>query len=163
MRILEHPLHPALVHFPIAFWCTATLHDAGVITGIVGAGSFSWYCLILGSTVALPVMATGWYEYSKLPATLHGLASRHMSLMTLAWVAYVVALILRTQHATLITPTWVSYTCSVMGLLFVLAGAWHGGELVYAHGAGVMPSASADTIRSTTINSRHVSTIASKE
>ncbi|MES1195937.1 MAG: DUF2231 domain-containing protein [Steroidobacter sp.] len=140
--MLNHPLHPALVHFPIAFWCVATLHDVGFTSGFINNGAFSWYCLILGCASALLTMATGWIDFSKLHTNLHGLAKRHMLLMTSAWMSYLVALMTRTEHGAPVMPTWLSYVCSVTGFVLLLIGAWHGGELVYAHGAAVSTPAS---------------------
>jgi len=60
-RFAGHPLHPALVHFPIALWMAAVLWD---LVGWWQSSDplwwqMSYWCLALGLAAALPAIATG--------------------------------------------------------------------------------------------------------
>ena len=137
MRIAGHPIHPAMVHFPIAFWSLATLLDGLTLIDAIHASTPAWYCLILGSVSAVPAMATGWLEYTTLDAALVKLSSRHMILMCVVWTLYLAALFSRTHHRVLIeAPGLISYGFSAFGFFIMLLGGWHGGQLVYKYGAG---------------------------
>lgn len=46
LRLARHPLHPALVHFPIAFW-TASLATEGAV--LAAGAAFSRFCRVIGS------------------------------------------------------------------------------------------------------------------
>jgi uncharacterized membrane protein len=139
MRIADHPIHPALVHFPIAFWSLATLLDGLNLIDMVHASTEAWYCLILGSVMAVPAMATGWFEYTKLDERIVKLGSRHMILMGVVWVLYLAALFARTRHRELIEePGCTTYVFSIIAFFTMMIGGWIGGQLVYRHGAGAM-------------------------
>ena len=143
MRIAGHPIHPALVHFPIAFWSLATLLDGLTLIDVMHASTEAWYCLILGSIAAVPAMATGWYEYTKLNERTIKLGSRHMMLMCIVWVLYLAALFSRTHHRVLIDdPGITTYILSALGFLAMTVGGWMGGQLVYRYGAGAMSGSS---------------------
>jgi len=137
MRIAGHPVHPALVHFPIALWSLATLLDGLNVTGVTHAFTQAWYCLILGVVMAVPAMATGWFEYTRLNERAVKTGARHMMLMCIVWVLYLAALFSRTQHGALVeNPVLITYARSAAGFLTMTVGAWYGGQLVYRHGAG---------------------------
>ena len=137
MRISGHPVHPALVHFPIAFWSAASILDGLALAGMLQPAHFAWYCHVLGSVMAVPAMVTGWLEFAKLEEPLVTPGSRHMMLMSIAWICYLIALFSRTQHL-MPTPaiSFTSYTFSALGFLSIMWGGWLGGQLVYRYGAG---------------------------
>jgi len=136
MRIAGHPVHPAMVHFPIAFWSLSTFLDGLTLTGVVHASIQAWYCLILGSVVAVPAIATGWFEYTKLDERLVKLGSRHMILMCIVWMLYLAALFSRTHHMLVESSGITTYILSATGFFTMIVGSWNGGQLVYKYGAG---------------------------
>jgi len=133
-------MHPAMVHFPTAFWSLATLLDGLNLVGVTHVPTEAWYCLILGSVAAVLAIATGWYEYTRLDKQLVKLGSRHMILMCTVWVLYLAALFSRTQHRVLVeNPSITTYVLSAAGFFTMLVGTWNGGHLVYRYGAGRVP------------------------
>lgn len=139
MHAFSHPIHPALVHFPIAFWSTASVLDVFTASGITQNRSFAWYCLALGCAMAVPAMVTGWLEYAKLEEHLATRAFSHMVLMCTAWIFYLAAFFSRTHHISPVTdPNFLTYIFSACGFLSLIWGGWRGGELVYRYGAGRM-------------------------
>jgi uncharacterized membrane protein len=136
---MSHPLHPALVHFPIACWSLATAADVASLWWGKPAWMLAGVLLALGTLIALAAMATGLIELLKVgaehPATRD--LNRHMLLMLTAWCLYAASLFLRLQGTTLTQPDSVDLGLSVVGFVVLGVGGWFGGKLVYAHGVGV--------------------------
>ena len=145
MRFLGHPLHPLLVHFPIAFWVLASLCDVLSITGaghsfgLSELGALSGLFLLLGLGFALAAMMAGLMDLSDVPEQAQGDVNLHLLCMGGAWVAYLSALITRLDGATwpLPLPGGLSVALSIVGLTLLGVGGWYGGQLVYKHGTGV--------------------------
>lgn len=136
---MSHPLHPALVHFPIACWSLATAADVASLWWGKPAWMLAGVLLALGTLIALAAMATGFIELMKVgaehPATRD--LNRHMLLMLTAWCLYATSLFLRLQGTTLTQPDVVDLSLSVVGFVVLGVGGWFGGKLVYGHGVGV--------------------------
>lgn len=136
---MSHPLHPAVVHFPIACWSLATAADVASLWWGKPAWMLAGVLLALGTLIALAAMATGFIELMKVgaehPATRD--LNRHMLLMLSAWCLYATSLFLRLQGTTLTQPDSVDLGLSVVGFVVLGIGGWFGGKLVYVHGVGV--------------------------
>ena len=135
---MRHPLHPALVHFPVACWSLATAADLAALRWGEPAWRFGGICLLAGVAVAIPAMLAGFHELARLaddsPAT--GDVYRHMGAMSAAFVLYAVSLLLRQDHMHLIAPGTFAIALSVIGFLCLAVGGWLGGKLVYGHRLG---------------------------
>ena len=143
---MTHPLHPALVHFPIATWSLATLSDAAGLVPAAGAWSeplwrFAGITLAIGTITALPAMGAGFVDFLKLtpehPAERD--AQRHMLWVMAAWCCYAASLFLRFDGSTLIRPNLPALALSAGGFVALGVAGWLGGRLVYAHGLGAAP------------------------
>jgi uncharacterized membrane protein len=136
-----HPLHPALVHFPIACWVLAVPCDlAGWLHN--PQAWYAAYLLILGGVVlALPALLAGMPDLAKLKnnKTVMTVAYRHIGLIGSAWILYLVSLMLRVGEGREPTasPGIAATACAVAGFIVLLMGAWHGAELVYSYGIGI--------------------------
>jgi uncharacterized membrane protein len=138
---VRHPLHPALVHFPIACWSLATLADlAGLVWG-EPAWRFSGVLMLTGIGCAIPAMLAGLLELAKLaadsPATRD--VNRHMILAMAALAFYTASVFARLQGVHLSSPGLPALALSVLGFLALGAAGWLGGKLVYGHRLGVTP------------------------
>ncbi len=141
MRIFGHPVHPMLVHFPMAGWMLAIPCDLlGRLAGWEPALQAAPALTVAGCLLALPAMATGLVEFAGLdedPRVLRA-AYWHLGLTSTAWVLFASALLLRWTG-----PGWAfkagagDLVLSILGLAAVSAGGWYGGDLVYRHGVGV--------------------------
>lgn len=143
--LLRHPLHPALVHFPIACWTGALFADiAGWYSGEPDGWRLAYFLIAAGLLLALPAMLAGLLDLMSLgdDKAVFPVAQRHIFLMACAWLFYLTALMFREQAS---PPEFVAISCSVAGFLSLLAGAWHGGELVYRHGVGIRTGADKKT------------------
>jgi uncharacterized membrane protein len=142
---MNHPLHPALVHFPIACWSLATMADVASLAWGKPAWMLSGVLLVIGTVAALAAMATGFIELLKVdadhPATRD--LNRHMLLVMTAWSAYAASLFLRLDGRTLTQPDVIDLGLSLVGFVVLCVAGWFGGKLVYGHGLGVDRSSQA--------------------
>ena len=142
-RPIRHPLHPALVHFPIACWTAVPVLD---LLYLVLHAPLWWRCgywvLAIGCATALAAMALGLFDLVRLPADhpAQRPAQRHMLLMGSAWTLFLFDLLLRSpQHLPSAAMAWTAFALSAVAFAVLLAGAWTGAELVYRHGVGQQP------------------------
>ena len=135
----KHPLHPALVHFPIACWSLATIGDLAspffddIIWQISGA------LLASGTLIAIGAMLTGLMEIVKIDehSPAMKIANLHMKLVMVTWCLYATSLFLRIEENSLSKPELLEMSLSLSGLIFLLAAGWYGAALVYEHKVGV--------------------------
>lgn len=132
-----HPIHPALVHFPLGLLLTATIADVAHLAGIWREPQFAVWLIAAGLIAALPTMAAGLYDFAKLDESAVPHALRHMGAMALAWLGYAGALYLRRDGlAGPVDASIASVATSIVSALVLGLGGWLGGELVYRYGAG---------------------------
>ena len=133
-----HPLHPAIVHFPIALLLTATAADVAWMAGITGDIRLGAILMTGGLAMGLVAMGAGMIDFAKLDQAIVPHAMRHMAAVSLAWLGYAVALYLRKDSLTAAAPLGSATVALSICSAFVLAlGGWLGGRLVYTFGAGV--------------------------
>jgi uncharacterized membrane protein len=139
-----HPIHPMLVHFPIAFWTVAAgayiwaAADAGESAAMVatfanGAG------LIMG----LVAMFAGLFELRSLASGSQAMevATWHMMAMSTVWVCFLAAILLSVSTGMDRSMAQVgAVVCAGVGFLVMGVGGWLGGRLVYEFGIGVKES-----------------------
>jgi uncharacterized membrane protein len=132
-----HPVHPALVHFPLGLLLTATLADLAWLAAAWPEPQFAALLIALGLAAALPAMAAGLWDFRRLDETQVPHALRHMGAVAAAWLGYGVALYLRRD--TLVDGTEPALASIAVGCASAAVlgfGGWLGGELVYRYGAG---------------------------
>ncbi|WP_386067993.1 DUF2231 domain-containing protein [Tahibacter sp. UC22_41] len=136
---MSHPLHPALVHFPIASWSLATAAD--LLGLVIGAPAWQFAGLLhaIGTVSALVAMAAGFADLLALPPEHPALrdAQHHLLWVSLAWSAYAASLLLRLDGLSLRTPDAWALALSVAGFAALAVAGWLGGRLVYEHGVRV--------------------------
>ena len=141
MRVFGYPLHPMLVHFPIAFWVGANACDAAALLGVAGAWRLGWLMLALGVAAALPAAGAGMLELIHLPEDAAPAANRHMLLMGSALTAYLIALVLRSDGlAPIPDPSGLPIALAAIGFFFLAWGGHKGAVMVYGHGVGRAPA-----------------------
>lgn len=137
---MKHPLHPALVHFPVACWVLAPLADFG---GLIWRPEWLWPASAglagLGCAFGLLAAGAGMLELAKLDAEHPAgkTAMRHMLLALTTWCLFAGGLVARVRGGALVSPNALVFALDVAGLIGVLATGWLGGMLVYGHGVGV--------------------------
>lgn len=142
IRLGGHPLHPAIVHFPIALWTVAVGADlAGWATGQPHWWFASEVCLGLGVVAGLVAMVAGALDYAALPQRhpAQDTAVRHMLWMVAAWSLFAISLVARGIPGSGPPPPW-AIAVALVGVAVMAYGGWMGGQLVYRHGVGVRTS-----------------------
>ena len=140
LRIAGHPVHPALVHFPVALWPASLLWD---VVGLWGKGAIWWelsfWCLALGLGAALLAIVSGFLDYAALPKDhpAFGTVNAHLLVMMGATTLFLASLLIRGQStAAPAALPMLALGCSALGTVFLVIGGWLGGTLVYRHGVG---------------------------
>ncbi|CAN5569328.1 DUF2231 domain-containing protein [soil metagenome] len=141
------PLHPAVVHFPIALITFAVVAEfIGYFACSAQARTVAWWSLVaalIGVSITVLFGYIDMWRAALAPAT-HELIHVHLKV---GWVIAVLILSLtiwrwrlrahRTSEAPAVRPVGGGYlTCAAIVLCLVLFQGWFGGEIAYAYGAG---------------------------
>lgn len=133
----RHPLHPALVHFPIACWSLAAAADFASLRWGEAAWQWSAGLLLAGCLTALPAVAAGLMEVRRVP---EGAALRtlfiHMGLMLTALTLFATRLLLRQAQLEPLAPDAAALLLDAAALVVLVVGGHFGARLVYGHGIG---------------------------
>ncbi|HUJ73556.1 MAG TPA: DUF2231 domain-containing protein [bacterium] len=142
LKLLGHPLHPAVVHFPVAGWTAAVATDVLFVSlGDPLWWQISRWLLAVGVLTALGAMTAGFVDLLAMPpgSPTQRRALRHLYLMASAWTVYAIDLLLR-----FISPAprpgpvlgWAVLSLSICGFVLLFAGTHVGAQLVYDLGVG---------------------------
>ncbi len=139
---LKHPLHPLIVHLPMALWPAALLFDL-LSRGHIGGNTsvrLSFFCIIIGLAATLVAVSTGladWLEIKKeKPAWKIGLY--HMALNLVVTILFAVNLGLRVssfRQAVAVEGGPLVLSAIGTGVLFI--SAYLGGLMIYDYGIAV--------------------------
>ena len=135
-ELFRHPVHPALAHFPVAFWLGASAADVLALrTGSSAWWTVSHYAIAAGVIMGALALCAGLIELwlRSLPPAAVRWATVHASLMSLALLCFMVSLSQRAAAP----PGHTALALSFAGSALVLAGGFCGGTLVYRFGVGV--------------------------
>ncbi len=124
-RWLGHPLHSASTDIPIGMLL------GSVILDLIGQPTAADITLV-GSIVFMALSAVaGLADYSDTDGTALTRATTHATLMTVALVLLIVSAVMRSGAP---ADRTVPIVMSIIGLIVVTAGAFVGGDVVYALG-----------------------------
>src|SRR6185312_7662030 len=139
MRLFGHPVHAALVAFPLALLAVAPLWDLGARFQLLQGGQVAGnFCLLGGLVGAGLAILTGFADFLKLAdprsaaakaALVH--AGVALTAVSLAGVAFA----LRGGRAA--QPGSLALALEIAGALALGATGWLGGHLVFHHAVGV--------------------------
>lgn len=140
------PVHPLLVHFPIALLFLSVAADfVAFFSNSASLRDTGWWALIGAALGGVVTVAAGLYDMSRAPLEedVHHLVHQHMK-VGLTLLAAIIGLTLwrwtvYTQPGRAVSAIYLDVALLTMGL----AGfqGWLGGELVYSHGVFVQPAA----------------------
>jgi uncharacterized membrane protein len=140
---LGHPLHPALVHIPVAMWPAALLFD--ILSRFELGGNImvrlSFYAIAFGLVAAALAIPSGLADWSGIkkekPAWKLGLI--HMGLSLVVTVLYAVNLGMRLDtFRAAARVEYLPFILSIAGSVLLLVSAYLGGRMVYEHGVSVV-------------------------
>jgi len=134
---MKHPLHPALVHFPVACWSLATACDLAGLAG-VPAWNYARLLLAVGCLAATAAAITGFVELMKIEegSVADRDGHRHMLLMLASFGCYAASWFLRLRSGSAVPPGVPAIASGLAGFALLAVGGWLGGKLVYHHGVG---------------------------
>ena len=140
LRLGGHPLHPALVHFPVVGWTLAPVFSGiGAVTHDPVWWQYAWWSMAGGALMALPAMLAGFMDLMAIPAEhpAQSVAQLHMLLMGSAWSVAVLTLVMCPLHSMSADATpWLGFGLSLTGFALLAAGGYAGARLVYDFGIG---------------------------
>jgi len=137
--IKGHPIHPALIAFPVAFFTGTFIFDIlGIIYDNDVLYAVSYYMQISGIAGSVLAAIPGVIDYfktvppkssAKKRATQHGLSNVTMLILfTIAWWL----------KGSEVNP-YIILTLEIAGIILLLIAGWLGGTLVYRNQIGVDP------------------------
>lgn len=137
----SHPLHPALVHFPIGLFLLSLMLDLASYlwdssNSIVRA---SYYALSFGIVGALLAACAGLADWSdiRLDHPAKKTANIHMTLNLTAIALFVINLLIRGGQLNINTTPLLPLLLSTFGAGIILVSGYLGGTMVYDDGIGV--------------------------
>jgi len=139
VRIAGHPLHPMLVHFPIAAWIgTVVLDVSSRIWTLPGLSAAGFGCLTAGVVLGAVTMLAGFLDYAAIPDqhSAQKTALSHMLVMVVSWLLFTASLTARAFAPRTAPSLWAIGT-DMSACIVMIFGARLGGTLVYSFGIGV--------------------------
>lgn len=147
MRLWGHPIHPMLVHFPVAFWTVAAAaYIAEAASMGEAAAAIARFSNAAGLIMAIFAMAAGLLELRAIDGQSEAMrvATWHMMAMATAWVCFLLALVLPISAGAALshsTARLAGVASAGVGFLLMIVGGWLGGRLVYEFRVGVKDQA----------------------
>jgi len=139
------PVHPMLVHFPIALFTTFILLEIiWMVSGKEWVKNSSVLTLFLGLVLVIPTILSGEASAENLEKISHleSLIESHETFAKLTGITFLIAFIvkvilIRTKKLN-VKSNLIVIAISLIGLYFLIQTGLKGGELVYKHGAGIL-------------------------
>lgn len=137
-----HPVHPLLVTIPIgAFVATLAFDIASVAVEGRAYGRPAVWLSAIGIVSALVASLFGFLDFRRLTAgtRAHAVAVRHMILMDVVLVCFIVGFFIRRADSTeyLDGTPMAALVLSAVGVAVLVVGGWLGGKLAYSFGTRV--------------------------
>ena len=136
-----HPLHPALVHFPIGLFILSLLLD--ITARLVGESNAlvlaAFYSMVFGAVMAVLAAITGLVDWSdiRIDHPAKGRATTHMLLNLVAVGLYLANIVLRIGELDSASTPILPLTLSLVAVTLILISGYLGGTLIYNEGIAV--------------------------
>lgn len=141
LRVFGVPLHPLLVHFPVAFWLTVPVLDvAALVFSVQPWWSWAAAATTIGVVIGVPAIIAGLWEYAHLSGSgaATRLAARHGVRTSMAWLIFAAKLIVAALAAPSPTIIGICLALDLFACALLVQGAFFGTRLIYQHmGGGV--------------------------
>ena len=133
---MRHPVHPVLVHFPVACWSLGSLFDIASIYFVDETARLATSLISIGLVLAVPAMIAGLLDLRniKKDSPAQDIVMTHISYVLVTWLLYAAALYTRLQP---IENEYITIVLSSAGLVCLGVAGWYGGRLVYQYAVGV--------------------------
>src|SRR5699024_8327344 len=142
---MRYPLHPTLVHFPVACWSLAVAADYISLWSGTPTWRFTDGLIAVGCVMALLAMLAGLLEIISIPEDGDAMrdAIIHAGFMIAALLLFGIRFMQGPYGLAPVAPNMLSFILDAAGFLVLFIGGWYGGRLVYQHGIGGRVPASA--------------------
>ncbi|MBG0560412.1 Rieske 2Fe-2S domain-containing protein [Actinoplanes aureus] len=133
---LGHPLHPVLVQVPVGAFISAAILDLLPERLVPGSRKAATALIAAGTAGVAPAAIAGWVDWSDMTKDRRRVGLVHAATNAVAVTLYASSLVarIRGRHAQ-------GRTLAFAGLSVAGAGAYLGGHLSYAQGAGISHAA----------------------
>ena len=142
---MRHPLHPTLVHFPVACWSLAVAAD--YISLLFDTTTWRWTdgLIGVGCVMALVAMLAGLVEIIRIPEDGDAMrdAIIHAGTMIAALLLFGTRFMQGPYGLQPVPPNVLSFILDTVGFIILFVGGWYGARLVYGHGIGGSAAAAA--------------------
>jgi uncharacterized membrane protein len=140
--ILDHPIHPMLIVFPIGLWIFSLACD---LIRLAGASSEAWpivafFSMVGGFIGALCAAVPGFIDllyYKGGAPPVKKIALTHMAINLTAVVLYAINIWLRASRPSVDANMSVPVLLSIIGVALIFVSGWLGGQMVHVYGVGV--------------------------
>ena len=136
-----HPLHPALVHFPIGLFILSLVLDLTSYFGSQGNETVqaAYYAMALGLAGGVLAAIPGFVDWSdiRLDHPAKKTANTHMALNLTAIALFGINLLVRMGQMDASETPWLGLFLSIVGVGIFLVSGYLGGTMVYDDGVGV--------------------------
>jgi nitrite reductase/ring-hydroxylating ferredoxin subunit/uncharacterized membrane protein len=140
-RALGHPLHPLLIHFPIALFTLALILDVSSFVRDDGNPMVraAFVSLVAGLITALLAAAAGFADWSDIRSDhpAKKTANYHMVLNIAAVLLYAVSVVLRWGHREAEHTPVIAFLLSLLAAGVLTVSGFLGGHMVYNDGIAV--------------------------
>jgi uncharacterized membrane protein len=137
-RVLDHPLHPMLIPFPIGLWVFSLVAD--IVYRVNGDPlwlGIAYWTMVGGTVGGLVAAVPGLIDYLSLrDRQAIRIATIHMTLNLVIVGLFIANLVLRTRGY---PPTALPLVLSVIAVALLLVSGWFGWELIYRQGVALSP------------------------
>jgi len=143
MNLFGHPIHPAIVHFPIGLLLSATIADLAWVAGLSADTHIAAVLMAGGLAFGVIAMGAGMADLIRLDQAVVPEAMKHVAAVGIAWLGYGISLYLRKDAlwaGASSAPSSLAIGVSIASALVLAFGGWLGGRLVYTFGANVRTS-----------------------
>jgi uncharacterized membrane protein len=137
-----YPIHPFVIHFPIAFFTASTLFMILYLSEKeVAFEKAAYYCMIFGYIGALGAFITGSIDFSHLAEAdpRQGAVSTHAYCGASLLLIYGVEIGLKRKYPKILDGSrrWLYLSLAILGNGMVFVTGWLGGQLVYGLKVGI--------------------------
>ena len=139
---MSHPIHPMIVHFPIALLFTSVFFDLlAMITQREAFRQTGFSLLILGWVGGLAATLTGFWseEAVEKMGVPEAAIEKHETFAIATMIVFAVLFLIRWRRRARPSPrkNAVYAAVALVGLALLATAGFFGGDLVYRYGAGV--------------------------
>lgn len=139
------PLHPAIVHYPIALITVSVLADlVGYLSNSSTLKATGWWTLIAAATGAALALIAGLFDMNReqIEEEAHKRVHTHMKVGLLLFTVIAALTVWRWSiYAGIISDVgWAYVTMALLVLALTFFQGWLGSELVFSAGVGVAPT-----------------------